>query len=63
MLDKALKEAIDEVVNEAGQPKSVAQRLTAWLTRMSEAELEREENAQFLHNVREALVLGDNDAN
>jgi len=57
MLDKALMEAIDAVVSEEGQPKAVAQRLKAWLSRMSENELGKDENTQFLNNVREALTL------
>lgn len=63
MLDKALTEAIAEVVVEAGQPASVAQRLTAWLTRLSETDVGRDENTQFLMNVLNALTLEDGDAN
>jgi hypothetical protein len=63
MLDKALTEAIAAVVTEEDQPKTVAMRLTAWLTRMSEVELGRDENTQFLQNVRDALLLpGTGDA-
>jgi hypothetical protein len=62
MLDKALTEAIAEVVAEAGQPASVAHRLTAWLTRLSETDLGQDENTQFLANVRNALMLEDGDA-
>ncbi len=57
MLDKALIEAITAVVAEEGQPKAVAHRLIAWLTRMSEIELGKDENTQFLNNVRDALLL------
>ena len=62
MLDKALIEALDEVVAEEGQPKSVALRLAAWLTQMSDGEPSRDENTQFLTNVREALATGTQDA-
>ncbi|MCG3775338.1 MAG: hypothetical protein JW395_2170 [Nitrospira sp.] len=62
MLDKTLVAAITEVVVEAGQPKAVAQRLVAWLTRWGEAEPSVDENTQFLSNVQEALVVGEKDA-
>lgn len=62
MLDKALVEALGEVVKATGQPQSVGQRLLAWLTRMSETEVGRDENNQFLANVRDALVLEDSHA-
>ena len=63
MLDKALVEALGEVVSEAGQPKSVARRLMAWLTRMSEGELPREDHERFLKDVCNAIVMetGDED--
>lgn len=63
MLDKALIDALDEVVREEGQPRAVAQRLAAWLTRLSEAELGRDDHTQLFANVREALVVGPDDAN
>lgn len=62
MLDKALIEALEAVVAEAGQPKAVAQRLTAWLTQASESELGRDDHTQLFNNVREALVLGGDHA-
>jgi len=63
MLDKALIEALEEVVREEGQPRAVAQRLAAWLSRLSEAELGRDDNTQLLANVREALVVEGDNAN
>ena len=57
MLDKALIEALAEVVKEEGQPSSVALRLTAWLTQLSENDLGKDEHTQLFANVREALVL------
>lgn len=62
MLDPALVEAINEVVAEERQPKSVALRLTAWLTQMSEGDLSRDEHTQFLDNVREAISVEVGDA-
>jgi len=56
MLDKALIEAIEDVVAEEGQHKRVAQRLIAWLNQLSEGEPGRDENTHFLNNVRDALV-------
>ncbi|WP_334162679.1 CxC ATPase DNA modification system associated small protein [Phenylobacterium sp.] len=62
MLDPALVEAISDVVAEEQQPKSVALRLTAWLTQMSEGDLTRDENTQFLENVREVIAVEVGDA-
>jgi hypothetical protein len=62
MLDQALIDAIAEVAADAGQPKAVAQRLTAWLTRLSETNPGLDENTQFLTSVHSALVLEDGDA-
>ena len=45
-----------------GQPQSVAKRLTAWLTRMSEGDLPREEHERFLQDVCSAIVMEDRDA-
>lgn len=59
MLDDALVEAMGEVAREMGQPSAVSQRLLAWLTQLSEGGLAREDEAQFLENVRSALVLRD----
>lgn len=61
MLDPALIDAINEVVEGEGQPKSVASRLIAWLTQMSDGDPGRDENTHFLTNVRDALVLGGGD--
>lgn len=63
MLDKALIEALEAVVLEQGQPRAVAQRLTAWLTQASEAELGRDDHTQLFNNVREALIVGPDNAN
>lgn len=62
MLDPALVDAIAEMAAEAGQPKTVAQRLTAWLMRLSETNPGVDENTHFLTNVHSALVLEDGDA-
>lgn len=62
MLDKSLIEALAIVVSESGQPQSVAKRLTAWLTRMSEGDLPREEHERFLQDVCSAIVMEDRDA-
>lgn len=62
MLDPALMEAIAQVVSDAGQPKPVAQRLTAWLLNLSQADPGLDQNTQFLKNVHDALDLGDGDA-
>lgn len=63
MLDKTLVAAINDVVAQSGQPKSVAQRLVAWLTRWGEIEPSMDENTQFLRNVQEVLTVGEKDAN
>lgn len=61
MLDIALREAIQEVVAEAGQPEAVSKRLIAWLTHLGAGDVGRDENNTFLGNVRDALVLGELD--
>lgn len=63
MLDKALIETLENVVREEGQSRAVAQRLGAWLSSLSEKELTRDDNTQFLANVREALAVEGDDAN
>ena len=62
MLDPALEEALAAVVREAGQPATVARRLIAWLTRMSEGELVQEDHAVFLSEVCSEIELGGEDA-
>lgn len=59
MLDEALVSAINDVAADMGQPTSVAQRLIAWLSQLSDGEPTREEELQFLDNVRKALVVGE----
>lgn len=62
MVDKALLEALDEVVEEAGQPQAVARRVKAWLTRMGEGEISWDEKELFLKNVCNELVTEARDA-
>lgn len=62
MLDRALEEAVAETVRKAGQPESVARRLTAWLTDMSKGALVPEDDARFLKAVCDALELEDENA-
>ena len=62
MLDPALEEALAEVVGEAGLSEAVARRLTAWLRRMSEGELVREDNVVFLSEACSEIRLEDEDA-
>ena len=57
MLDRALVDAIVEVVADEGQPESVAKRLIAWLTARSEGEPSRDEDTRFLESVRNAMVV------
>ncbi|MDE0242545.1 MAG: hypothetical protein OXQ84_20515 [bacterium] len=62
MLDEALEESLTETVREAGQPETVARRLTAWLKQMSERALAKEDDARFLQGVCDVLELEDDDA-
>ena len=62
MLDRTLEEALVESVREAGQPETVARRLTAWLRQTSQGELAEEDEARFLLAVCEELDLGGKDA-
>ncbi|MDE0039071.1 MAG: hypothetical protein OXU77_16195 [Gammaproteobacteria bacterium] len=62
MLDGALEESLTETVREAGQPETVARRLTAWLRQMSQGPLAKEDDARFLMAVCDVLELEDDDA-
>lgn len=62
MLDGALEQALKETVREAGQPETVARRLAAWLTQMSQGSLVKEDDARFLQGVCDVLELEDDDA-
>ena len=59
MLDQALEESLAETVREAGQPESVARRLTAWLQQMSQGPLMKEDDARFLKAVCDELEQED----
>jgi hypothetical protein len=62
-LDRALSNALREATREAGQADTVASRLLAWLTRLSDEELSREAGAKFYDEVRAELkVDGAGDA-
>ena len=62
MLDQALEESVTETVRDAGQPESVARRLTAWLRQMSQGPLVKEDDARFLKAVCDELDLEAGDA-
>ncbi|MDX8463280.1 MULTISPECIES: CxC ATPase DNA modification system associated small protein [Mesorhizobium] len=58
-LDPALEAALHTSVNAAGQPKTVAQRLVAWLKSLSDGEGSEDQNARFYENVLEAVKVKD----
>lgn len=63
-LDHVVSEAIQEAVNEAGQPDKLAKRIEAWLNAMSTSELSSTDEQQYLENVLSAItvnVTGDSD--
>jgi len=63
-LDHVVSEAIQEAVNEAGQPDKLAKRIEAWLNAMSISELSPTDEQQYLENVLSAItvnVTGDSD--
>ncbi len=61
-LDPALEMAVFEATEKAGQPRSVAQRLVAWLRAQSEGESSEEQDLSFYENVMAAVRLkGNND--
>lgn len=63
-LDPALEVALQIAVDEAGQPKAVAQRLTAWLKILDDGEGSEDQNLRFYENVIEAITLeSPSDAN
>ena len=57
MLDQALKDALEDAVLEAGQPKAVARRLTAWLLQMSQGESTEAEDIRFLSEIFDAIEI------
>jgi hypothetical protein len=60
-LDQALEEALHKAVAEAGQPKQVAQRLTAWLKALSTGESSEEQDLSFYDNVMAAVAVAEVD--
>lgn len=63
-LDPALVEALHAAVAELDQPKSVGQRLVAWLKSLSDGEETEHLDNQFFENVISQLrVAGEDDAN
>ena len=60
-LDSALIEALQKAVDEAGQPKPVSDRLTAWLKSLSDGEASEDLNLQFYENVLAELQVGGTD--
>jgi len=47
-LDQELVRAVEEAVNEAGQPPTVSKRIIAWLEAMSSGETTRADLDEFL---------------
>jgi hypothetical protein len=63
-LDPALVDALHAAVVELDQPKSVGQRLVAWLKSLSDGEATEHLDNQFFENViSELRVAGEDDAN
>ena len=60
-LDPALESAVFEATERAGQPRTVAQRLVAWLRAQSEGESSEEQDLSFYENVMGALRLAGGD--
>lgn len=58
-LDAALEQAVSEATEKAGQPRSVAQRLVAWLQALSDGGSSEEQDLSFYANVMSALQIGD----
>lgn len=56
-LDPALEEAVYKATEDAGQPRSVAQRLVAWLKAQSGGESSEEQDLSFYENVMSAISL------
>lgn len=56
-LDPALKKALYDATDEAGQPRPVAQRLVAWLEALSTGESSEEQDLSFYQNVMAAVAL------
>jgi len=56
-LDPALRKALYDATEEAGQPRPVAQRLVAWLEAQSAGESSEQQDLTFYDNVMKAIVL------
>lgn len=58
-LDPALIRALETAVEDAGQPKAVAQRLQAWLTALGQGDASDDSSGQFYSNVLAELTVSD----
>lgn len=58
-IDPALEQALRIAVEEAGQPKSVASRLIAWLEALSLGGSGEDGDRRFYQNARDALQVKD----
>lgn len=56
-LDVALEEALFSATAEAGQPRTVAQRLVAWLKAQSNGESSEDQDLSFYENVMTAITI------
>jgi len=56
-LDSALKQALFDATDKAGQPPRVAKRLVAWLEAQSTGESSEQQDISFYQNVMAAIVL------
>lgn len=54
-LDPALEAAVYQASEEVGQPRSVAQRIVAWLKAESAGESSEEQDLSFYENVMAAI--------
>ena len=55
-MDDALRKAILDAVNEAGQSESVGKRLIAWFDELSKKQsLDEEQSKSFLNNLLDAI--------
>ena len=56
-LDPALKQALFDATDKAGQPSKVAKRLVAWLEAQSTGESSEDQDVSFYQNVMSAIDL------
>ena len=62
-LDTEVIKAVKKVVDELGQPNTLAERIVAWLEQMSSSDMSKEDELKQLNLVRRAIKLTEKEGN